>query len=156
MIIEAIAIGLVYGFFLFEWTGLVAGGLVAPGYFALYFHRPQLIAVCLVTALCTMMLVRGLACVSILYGRRRFILSVLTAFALQWSISMLIMGTEIAEGRIDVVGFIIPGLVAHEMDRQGIGQTLLALLLLSSLVYLTLQGFGWLRISSLPPPMRLF
>ena len=28
MIIEAIAIGLVYGFFLFEWTGLVAGGLV--------------------------------------------------------------------------------------------------------------------------------
>ena len=35
MLVEAIAIGLVLGFFLFEWTGLVAGGLIAPGYFAL-------------------------------------------------------------------------------------------------------------------------
>ena len=155
MIIEAIAIGLVYGFFFFEWTGLVAGGLVAPGYFALYFNRPWIIVLCLATALCTMVFVRGIACVSVLYGRRRFILSVLAAFALQWSAGMLIMGTEIAEGRLDVVGFIIPGLVAHEMDRQGIGQTLLALLLLSCLVYLTLQGLGWARISSIHLPMRL-
>ena len=156
MIIEAIAIGLVYGFVFFELTGLVAGGLVTPGYFALSFDQPWLIVLCLATALCTMMLVRGIACVTIVYGRRRFILSVLTAFALQWSAGMVIMGTEIGAGRIDVVGYIIPGLVANEMDRQGIGQTLLTLLLLSSLVYLTLQGLGWLHIFSLPPAMRLF
>jgi poly-gamma-glutamate biosynthesis protein PgsC/CapC len=146
MIIEAIAIGLVYGFFLFEWTGLVAGGLVAPGYFALYFNRPAIIALCLATALCTMILVRGLAYVTVLYGRRRFIVSVLAAFALQWTAGMLVMGAEIAEGRLDVVGFIIPGLVAHEMDRQGVGPTLLALLLLSTLVHLTLKAVGWARL----------
>ena len=59
---------------------------------------------------------------------------------------MLVMGAEIAEGRLDVVGFIIPGLVAHEMDRQGVGPTLLALLLLSSLVHLTLRAVGWARL----------
>ena len=34
MLIESIALGLVYGFFLFEWSGIVAGGLIAPGYMA--------------------------------------------------------------------------------------------------------------------------
>lgn len=145
MLIEAIAIGLVYGFFFFEWTGLVAGGLIAPGYFALAFDQPWAIVLCLLTALVTMMVVRVLSFVTILYGRRRFILSLLVAFALQWSVGAMIMGTELAQGRVEVVGFIIPGLVAHEMDRQGIGLTLLALLSLSCLVFLSLRGMACLR-----------
>lgn len=143
MLIEAIAIGLVYGFFLFEWLGLVAGGLVAPGYFAIYFTQPRVIALCLGTALLTMFVVRALACVAVLYGRRRFILCILVGFALQWTFSAALMSSELARGRLDVVGYVIPGLVAHEMDRQGIGQTLLPLLLLSCLVYLSLRGLQW-------------
>lgn len=145
MLIEAIAIALVYGFFFFEWTGLVAGGLIAPGYFALAFDQPWTILLCLLTAMITMIVVRSLSFVTILYGRRRFILSILTAFALQWSVGAMVMGTELAQGRVEVVGYIIPGLVAHEMDRQGIGLTLLSLLVLSCLVFLTLRGLSWLR-----------
>jgi poly-gamma-glutamate biosynthesis protein PgsC/CapC len=143
MLIEAIAIGLVYGFFFFELTGLVAGGLVAPGYLAISFNQPWTIALCLVSALATMALTRLLAKVTVLYGRRRFIVSTLMAFALQWSLGALVMGFDPTLGRLEVVGFIIPGLIANEMDRQGPGQTLLALFILSSLVYLTLLGLGW-------------
>ncbi|MDD9302710.1 MAG: poly-gamma-glutamate biosynthesis protein PgsC [Desulfobacter sp.] len=146
MLIEAIAIGLVYGFFFLEWTGLVAGGLIAPGYFALAFDQPWAIALCLLTALASMIAVRLLSFVTILYGRRRFILSVLVAFALQWSLGAMVMGTELAQGRVEVVGYIIPGLVAHEMDRQGVGLTLLSLLVLSCLVFLSLRGIEWMRI----------
>ncbi|WDP84052.1 MAG: poly-gamma-glutamate biosynthesis protein PgsC [Desulfobacter sp.] len=146
MLIEAIAIGLVYGFFFLEWTGLVAGGLIAPGYFALAFDQPWAIALCLLTALASMIAVRLLSFVTILYGRRRFILSVLVAFALQWSVGAMVMGTELAQGRVEVVGYIIPGLVAHEMDRQGVGLTLLSLLVLSCLVFLSLRGIEWMRI----------
>lgn len=145
MLIEAIAIGLVYGFFFFEWTGLVAGGLIAPGYFALAFNQPWTVMVCLVVALMTLVLVRVFSAVTILYGRRRFIVSVLIAFALQWSVGAMIIGTELAQGRVEVVGYIIPGLVAHEMDRQGMGLTLLTLLVLSCLVFLSLQGLAWIR-----------
>ncbi len=145
MLIEAIAIGLAYGFFFFEWTGLVAGGLIAPGYFALAFDQPWAITLCLLTALAAMILVRAISFFTILYGRRRFIVSVLVAFALQWSVGAVVMGTELAQGRVEVVGYIIPGLVAHEMDRQGIGLTLLALLVLSCLVFLSLRGLSWLR-----------
>lgn len=145
MLIEAIAIGLVYGFFLFEWSGLVAGGLIAPGYFAMYFSQPGVIAACLAAALGTMLAVRALSWVTVLYGRRRFLLSVLIGFALQWSASAALLGVDLAQGRLEVVGYVIPGLVANEMDRQGIGRTLLALLLVSCLVYLTMRGLQWYR-----------
>lgn len=145
MLLEAIAIGLVYGFFFFEWTGLVAGGLVAPGYFAIYFDRPWGLVLCLCTAFVTMCLIRILSSFTLLYGRRRFLLSVLMGFAIQWTLGSMFTSLEFFQGYFDVVGFIIPGLIANEMDRQGIGQTILPLLLLSCLVFLTLQVLTCLR-----------
>lgn len=142
MLIHAIAIGLVLGFFFFEWTGLVAGGLVTPGYFAVSLERPGMIALCLGVAVLTMLIMRGLSCCCVLYGRRRFILCVLTGFALQWTLGAAVIGAEITRGHIDAVGYIIPGLVAHEMDRQGIGPTLLALLVLSAAVRVLLELWG--------------
>ena len=142
MLIEAIAIGLVLGFFLFEWTGLVAGGLIAPGYFALALERPGMIALCLLVALVTLLTVRLAARICLLYGRRRFIICVLTGFALQWTMGAAIIGMEFAHGNIDTVGYIIPGLVAHEMDRQGAGPTLLALLLITAAVRLIMEVTG--------------
>lgn len=136
MLVEAIALSLVLGFVLFELTGLTAGGLIAPGYFALTFDQPLVIATCLVTAVVTAAIVRGLAFFTILYGRRRFIVAVLLAFALQWTFTSLLLSTEISRGRFEIVGFIIPGLVASEMDRQGMAATLLALLATSGLVFL--------------------
>jgi gamma-polyglutamate biosynthesis protein CapC len=145
MLVDAIAIGLVLSFFLFELTGLVAGGLVAPGYFAVYWDQPYTIAFNLALALVTMVLLRFAACITILYGRRRFILCVLLGFALQWTAGAAAMGLELAQGRIDVVGYIIPGLVAHEMDRQGVGLTLIALLVMSTLVRLLLHALNLVR-----------
>jgi poly-gamma-glutamate biosynthesis protein PgsC/CapC len=143
MLIEAIAIGLVYGFFLFELTGLVAGGLVAPGYLAVALDRPFTVALCLFSAMATLLAVKALSTVTILYGRRRFTVAILAGFAIQWSLGSLVMDLGPTVGRLDVVGFIIPGLIAHEMDRQGPGRTLLALLALSGLTRLTLWVLGW-------------
>ncbi len=145
MLVNAIAIGLVLSFFAFELTGLVGGGLVAPGYFALYWDRPAMIGYNLAVAGVTMALLRLVASFTFLYGRRRFILCVLLGFALQWTLGRAIMGLEFAQGRIDAIGYIIPGLVAHEMDRQGIGVSLIMLLLLSAFVRLVLHALGMVR-----------
>ena len=91
-------------------------------------------------AIATMLLVRLLSSAAILYGRRRFIVCVLIAFALQWTAVSALMGSELGAGRVEVVGYIIPGLLANEMERQGAGRTLLALLLLSAAVRLTLMA----------------
>ncbi|MBE0603603.1 MAG: poly-gamma-glutamate biosynthesis protein PgsC, partial [Deltaproteobacteria bacterium] len=55
---ESIAIGLVFGFFFFEWFGLSAGGFVVPGYIALQFNNPLLLGGTLTVSLLTFLLVK--------------------------------------------------------------------------------------------------
>lgn len=141
----SIAMGLVLGFLLFELTGLVAGGLVTPGYFALYFDQPWLIAQAVALALATMSLTRLAAMFLVLYGRRRFIVTVIIGFALQWTAAALFWGPGLAKTRIDALGYIIPGILANEMDRQGAGRTLAALLMISCLVRVLLRLTGILH-----------
>jgi len=74
---------------------------------------------------------------TILYGRRRFILMVLTGFAWQWLFKMLIIQRFIFTTESDILGFIIPGLIANEMERQRILPTLLTLLIISVMVRMT-------------------
>ncbi len=142
---ESIAIGLVYGFFFYEWFGLSAGGFVVPGYIALQLNHPVILVGTLTISFLTYLSVKIASRHTILYGRRRFILMVLTGFAWQWAFKLLVIqrGAFIAES--DILGFIIPGLIANEMDRQRILPTLLALLIISVLVRLTLIALGLIR-----------
>ncbi len=143
MLTESIALGLVFGFIFFECTGLVAGGLIAPGYLALYLQDPWTVGSCLLTALLTYGAVRLLSCCTLLYGRRRFLVCVLLAFFLQWVIVGTVMQTDFARGSMDLVGYVIPGLLANEMQRQGVGVTLAALLVLSAAVWLAMRILAW-------------
>lgn len=145
LLAESIAIGLVIGLVFYELTGLVAGGLVVPGYLALYWDQPVVMAATVLIALATLLLVRLVASVSILYGRRRFAVMVIAGFACQWLFESLLSGTSVANARIDVIGYIIPGLMANEMDRQGVVRTLLSLIAVSAAVRLCLVAFGQLR-----------
>jgi gamma-polyglutamate biosynthesis protein CapC len=141
---EAIAIGLVYGFFFYEWVGLSAGGFVVPGYIALQLNHPLLLAGTLAVSLLTYATVKLASCYTILYGRRRFILMVLAGFTWQWVFKLLlIQGFTVAAD--DSLGFIIPGLIANEMERQRIWPTLLVLLAISVMVRLTLIALGLIR-----------
>jgi gamma-polyglutamate biosynthesis protein CapC len=138
LLTESIAIGLVIGFFFYEWVGLSAGGLVVPGYIALYWDRPLMIASTLVVSLITLGVVRLLARVTILYGRRRFILVVLVGFLFRWLFEIFVARTGLVGVEIDTIGYIIPGLIANEMERQRVLPTLFSLLTISVLVRLVL------------------
>jgi poly-gamma-glutamate biosynthesis protein PgsC/CapC len=144
-LIESIAIGLVFGFFFYEWVGFSAGGFVVPGYIALYWDRPLMIGATLILSLCTYGLVSVLSRVTILYGRRRFILMMLTGFLFQWVFRLFVVKTNLLSSEIDTIGYIIPGLIANEMGRQRIVPTILSLVAVSILVRLALVGFGLLR-----------
>jgi len=145
-LIESIAIGLLAGFFLYEWIGLSAGGFVVPGYVALCLDRPWALGVTLGASLLTFGVVRGLSRWVILYGRRRFTLMLLTGFACQWLVEAALGHLPMAAFRGEVIGFIIPGLIANEMERQGILPTLSALTILSVIVRLVLAASGLLEV----------
>jgi poly-gamma-glutamate biosynthesis protein PgsC/CapC len=142
---ESIAIGLVFGFFFYEWVGLSAGGFVVPGYIALQLNNPLLLAGTLAISLLTYLSIRIASRYTILYGRRRFILMVLTGFTWQWLFKLLMIQRFAFTAESDILGFIIPGLIANEMERQRILPTLFTLLIISVLVRLTLIALGLLR-----------
>ena len=141
MIYQAIGIGMVVSFAFYEIVGLSPGGVVVPGYIALFLDQPTRILVTLLVALLTYFAVIILSNYIILYGRRRFLAMVLIGFLLKWLIEELIIKIPISGIELRSIGYIIPGLIANEMRRQGILPTLYSLAIVSVIVRLILLLF---------------
>ncbi len=146
----AIAVGLIVSLLSSELLGLAAGGMVVPGYVALFLHKPVSIALTIVAALATYGCVAAISRVTIVYGKRRTLLMILFGFLigaairaipLSWPASQAASGTVGANG-FSVIGFIIPGLLAIWIDRQGLVETLSALLTTAVVVRLVLILFA--------------
>ncbi len=141
MIYQAIGIGVMVSFAFYEIVGFSPGGIVVPGYVALFLDQPIRILVTLLVALLTYFAVKILSNYIILYGRRRFLTMVLVSFLLKWLIEEMIIKMPISGIELRSIGYIIPGLIANEMRRQGIFPTLYSLAIVSLLVRLILLLF---------------
>lgn len=124
----ALGVGLIVSLAFTELFGLAAGGMIVPGYFALYLGRPVDVALTLACAFATYGIVRLLGKHMILYGRRRIVLMILFGFLTGTLVRGCIGGLQTIWGSEStcfcVIGFIIPGLVALWFERQGIAETL--------------------------------
>lgn len=143
--VYSIAIGLIVSLVFTEIFGLAAGGMIVPGYFALSLNRPLELGLTAAAALITFALVRLISKYAIVYGRRRIVLMILTGFLVGTAVRVLPLafGSDTswgsaALGQFAVIGFIIPGLIALWMDRQGIVETLGTLTTSSVVVRLVL------------------
>ena len=118
--IAVIGIGLVVSLLYSETFGVAPGGIIVPGYLALEIQDPVIIAITFSVALLTYFIVRVLATLAIVYGRRRTVLSILIGFLLGTLVRTVAgVGAPVGPFEVDVVGYIIPGLLAIWMDRQG-------------------------------------
>lgn len=116
-----IGIGLIVSLLYAESFGVAPGGIIVPGYLALGIDDPITVALTLGVSLLTFFVVRVLATVMIIYGRRRTVLMILIGFLLGSLVRTgLGVGTPIGPFEIGVIGYIIPGLLAIWMDRQGV------------------------------------
>ncbi|NLL61637.1 MAG: poly-gamma-glutamate biosynthesis protein PgsC [Candidatus Atribacteria bacterium] len=138
MIFQAIGIGIIIGFLFYEVVGLSPGGIVVPGYLALFIDQPGRIVLTIGIALLTYYTVLFLSNHLILYGKRRFLSMVLISFIVKWLVEGFLFQLPIVNVEIQSIGYIIPGLLANEMRRQGVCPTLLATAIVTILVRLTL------------------
>jgi poly-gamma-glutamate biosynthesis protein PgsC/CapC len=167
----SIGIGLVVSLLFSELFGLAAGGLVVPGYVALYLSRPVDVATTLAAALLTFFLVRVASTFVIVYGRRRTALMILVGYglgalldagvtaALEASAEPIVQAALVvptaapvpvpAAFDAGVIGYIVPGLIAIWLDRQGVVPTLAALVTSAVVVRLVL-------ILAVPEDVRWF
>ncbi len=129
-----LAASLLYG----ELFGLAAGGMVVPGYMALYANKPIDVGLTLLAALLTFGVLKGLSQIAIVYGRRRTALTILFGYLVGLAFRMWFDSqvTPFTEGAI--IGFIIPGLIAIWYQRQGVLETTLSLITAAIIVRMVL------------------
>jgi poly-gamma-glutamate biosynthesis protein PgsC/CapC len=135
MIVETLLIGLVLALLWAEITDVSPGGIIVPGYFALYLDRPLRAAATLTVALLTLAIFRFLARHLILFGRRRFVLIVLVGAVLSQAWLLLLPRLFTAPVELRVIGWVIPGILASSLVRQKALPTLASLAAVSTLTF---------------------
>lgn len=133
----SVGIGLAVSLLFTEAFGLTAGGMVVPGYLALAWSNPLDVLITVGAGLIAFLLVRALSAFLVIYGRRRTVLMILVGYAVGMGLRAL-PGLGLGEPEAEVVGYIIPGLIAIGLDRQGVVETLTALTTASIVVRLIL------------------
>lgn len=125
MIIETIGLGMIASLFLTETIGLAAGGIVVPGYIALYLSEPMRVIATVLIAIITFLLTKWLGKIMLLFGRRLLVVTILLGYLLGF-ITRLFPPIYLSEFQFDIstIGYVIPGLIAYWMHRQGIIETL--------------------------------
>ena len=134
MIEIAIGLGMVLSLIFTETLGVTAGGIIVPGYIALYFTDPIKIVSTFLISLLTLYIVKLFSQFMLIYGKRRLVLCLLVGFLLGYLSKIYLVGLDSQYSDISVIGNIIPGLIASWMDRQGILRTISVILITSSIV----------------------
>ena len=138
-----IGVGLAISLLYSELFGVTPGGIIVPGYLALAIPEPFNVALTLGVALLTFFVVRVLSTIAIVYGRRRTVLSILIGFLLGALARAAVgAGTPLAPFELDVVGYVVPGLLAIWIDRQGVVVTITSAITAS--IATRLAGLLWM------------
>ncbi|MBM3297348.1 MAG: poly-gamma-glutamate biosynthesis protein PgsC [Candidatus Aminicenantes bacterium] len=116
--LETVFIGLTAALLFTELTGFTPGGIIVPAYLALSLDRPERLAATLAAALLTLGAYKLLAGRLLLFGRRRFVLMLLLGGLLSQAGALLLPQVSILPLEARIIGWVIPGLLANNLERQ--------------------------------------
>ena len=128
-----VGLGVAFSLLFHEVFGLAAGGIVVPGYIAMNFDNPYKLAGTLIVAFLVWMCIKVIGKYFFVYGRRRMVLAVLFGFILGYY-SRKYFPDIIGDTRFEAIGYIIPGLIANWMERQGVYKTITTVLIGGAIV----------------------
>ena len=134
IVVAGVAISLIFA----ELTGLSPAGLIVPGYIALSIQTPHRVVYTLAVAVAAWGCARLLSRWMILYGRRRFAVLVLLAFAIDTAVSSL----GLLPYDPGLIGVLVPGIMAQEMEKQGLVKSLLSLAVVVGILVLIMMWQG--------------
>ena len=107
---------------------------------------PLRVAVTVALSLLTWGAVRRLSEHVILFGRRRFAVFIIVSFLLRFAMGFATTEADLPVTAAMVIGYLVPGILAHEIDRQGVVKTLSSMLMVAvalKLLFLAFMKSGW-------------
>jgi poly-gamma-glutamate biosynthesis protein PgsC/CapC len=154
----ALVLGVVVSMLFYERMQLTSGGAIVPAYVALFLPAPLYVLATIVAGYLTYVAVSVvLARRVIVYGRRKFQIEVIVG------LGIVVVGSAAAHavGAADPtflglsgIGLVVPGVLGHDMFRQGPPRTLAALAATSAIVALAVYLFVSL-VSIAPIPVQI-
>jgi poly-gamma-glutamate biosynthesis protein PgsC/CapC len=137
---EVVFIGLAVALLFTELTGIYPGGIIVPAFLALSLDHPVRALATVGVACLSLCVYRLLARYFILFGKRRFVLILLIGGLLSQLLALSMPELLAAPVEFRVIGFIIPGLLANNLERQRFLPTLASLVTVTAVTYF-LAGF---------------
>ena len=139
-VIQSIALGLVVSLLFSEFLGLATGGMVVPGYIALMIDQPLAVIGTVSVSYLTHLGIRFFSGYMFIYGRRRTVITIILGFVLGWLFrEFMVFRFPGVTVEIQVIGYIIPGLIAIWMERQGVIETISTMIMAAIFVRLMLM-----------------
>lgn len=138
---SSLFLGLVLALIFSELTGISPGGLIVPGYFAIYLDQPWRPLATLAVAFLALGLYRLAGNYLILFGRRRFVFMILVGVVLAQLWNLLLPASLAEPISLRVIGWVVPGLLASNLERQKMLPTLASLIFVSVLTFFLVRLF---------------
>lgn len=161
----ALVVGVIVSVLFYERVQLTTGGAVVPAYLALSLPAPLHVASTLLAGFGTYFIVhRIIGRRLIVYGRRKFELEVLVGLGLVAvfaGLASALDGLDTQFSGLAAVGFLVPGVLAHDMGRQRPGRTVFAVLVTTGIIaaivflYSSLLSISPARVPEGPQPATL-
>jgi poly-gamma-glutamate biosynthesis protein PgsC/CapC len=142
MIFETLFIGLIIAVIYVEIMDIYPGGIIVPAYVALYLDEPLRVLATILIALLSLYAYRVLSRFLILFGKRRFVMLVLLG-GLWVQIWFIISPSFFADPLgLRAIGWIIPGLLANNLEKQKIVPTLASMFIVAIIIYFIVSLIG--------------
>ena len=145
MVNEVIILGIILSIIFYEITEISPGGLIVPAYIAFYLDNPQRVVITILAGILTFLIVKFISNHAIVYGRRKFALCIMTSFiirvVLKYFNIYIVNEYELFILGGSIIGVIIPGIIAQEIDRHGMIRTISSLLILSIFIKSIIELF---------------
>jgi len=135
MLYETFLAGVVLAVLYTEITDLYPGGIIVPAYFALYLNEPLRLLGTLIIAGLALVLFRFLSRYFILFGKRRFVIFILLGTLLSQIWILLLPQLLPSAAGFPILGWVIPGLLANNLEKQRLLPTLASLFTVAVLTY---------------------
>jgi len=132
---ETIFIGLAVALLYIEATGIYPGGIIVPAFLAVTLDQPLRAAATVGVACLSLLLYKLLSRYFILFGRRRLVILLFLGGLLSQLFALAVPKLLAGPVELRVIGFIIPGLLASNLERQKLLPTLASLATVTAITY---------------------
>ena len=133
----SIGLGMIFSLLLSEIVGLTAGGIIVPGWIAIHLHNPMSIFITFLISIIVYLIVQLISKFVFIYGKRRLVISLLLGFIFGLIFNSFIVDYLLLNDTyIYSIGFIIPGMIANWMNRQGVIRTITVIMITAPIVQL--------------------